>query len=68
MIVYTLASAVIPAWAWLYTAICRQPRSTRRMRHARTWSAPHPLRQRHRGTRVRHGRHEYRPALIEVTA
>jgi hypothetical protein len=68
MIVYTLGSAVIPAWAWMLTAISRQSRATRRMRHAQTWSRPHPLRQRHRGTRVRRGRHVIQLTPIEVTA
>lgn len=68
MIAYTLGSAVIPVMASLYSATCRLSRPTRRMRHARTWSRPHPLRQRSRGSHVFHGRHEFRPTLTGVTA
>jgi hypothetical protein len=68
VIVYTLGSAVIPVWAWLLTAISRQPRATKHMRHARPWSTPRPLRQRHRGSHVFHGRHVFQPTLTEAAA
>lgn len=70
MIAYLLGVVSAPVIASAYTAACRLslrgPNS--RMRHARSWSTPHPWRQWNRGTHVQpRGRHEYRPVLAEVT-
>lgn len=58
---YAIASAVIPVWAWLLTAISRQSRPTRHQRHARAWSRPRPTRLfihgRHAPPRRQPGRH-----------
>jgi len=62
VIVYLLASALIPSWGWMYSATCRLNN-----RHARAWSRPRPLRQRHHGAHVRPSRYVGRHRTAGVT-
>lgn len=48
MIAYTLVSALIPAFGWIYSATCRLFNP-----HARTWAKPRPHRMFACGRHVR---------------